>query len=389
VSYAVNQFGDQLGVVALAVLVLDQTGSALATAGFFFAAKFLPAFAAPPLTAASDRLPPRAALSGLYAAESLLFVALALVASSAFSLPAILLLAFADGTLALTARALSRATTSALLRDRLREGNAVLNVAFAVSTAVGPAVAGVLVATVGVSATLAVDATSFAVVALLFVWGRPLPNASADVSGHWFSRLRAGLDYVRERPLLRALVGLEAIGFVFFTLVIPIEVVYAKETLEAGDVGFGVLLGAWGLGLVLGSALFGRFRDRPIHVLVGVSTLLVGVGYLGLAIAPGIVLACAASVVGGTGNGIQWVAVLTAVQEAVSGEFQARVVGLLESVGAAMPGVGYIIGGVVTSISSPRTAYLLAGSGVIAVAMAMTARLSAAVPEPVRSAADA
>jgi len=376
-------------VVALAVLVLDQTGSALATAGFFFAAKFLPAFAAPPLTAATDRVAPRAALSGLYAAESLLFAALAFLASSAFSLPVILLLAFADGTFALTARALSRATTSALLGPRLREGNAVLNVAFAVSTAAGPAVAGILVATVGVSATLAVDAASFAVVALILVWGDPLPNAGTDLSGRWFTRLRAGLDYVRRRPLLRALVGLEAIGFVFFTLVIPIEVVYAKETLDAGDVGFGVLLGAWGLGLVLGSALFGRFRDRPVHVLVGVSTLLVGLGYLGLAVAPGIALACAASVIGGTGNGIQWVAVLTAVQEEVTGEFQARVVGLLESVGAAMPGLGYVIGGVVTTVSSPRTAYLVAGLGVVAVAAAMAARLSDMGPEPVRSAADA
>ena len=51
------------------------------------------------------------------------------------------------------------------------------------------------------------------------------------------------------------------------------------------------------------------------------------------------------SVVGGAGNGIQWVAVMTALQEATPTEYQARMSGLLESIGAAMPGVGFLLGG--------------------------------------------
>jgi len=128
--------------------------------------------------------------------------------------------------------------------------------------------------------------------------------------------------------------------------------------------------------MVIGSAAFARFRNQPTVVLVGVSTSLVGIGYLGLAIAPGIVTACVASGIGGIGNGVQWIAVLTAVQEAVETSFQARVVGLLESIGAAAPGVGYVIGGVLASIWSPRVAYLVAGVGVILVAFAMTRRLA-------------
>ena len=45
-------------------------------------------------------------------------------------------------------------------------------------------------------------------------------------------------------------------------------------------------------------------------------------------------VACAFSVLGGAGNGIQWVAVMTALQEATPPEFQARMSGLLESLGA-------------------------------------------------------
>jgi MFS family permease len=378
-SYAINQTGDLLGVVALAILVLDETGEPLATTALFVAAKFLPAFAAPWLTAQVDGFATRAALPTIYAIEALAFAALAVLAGS-FSLPLVLAIAFVDGTLALTARGLSRAAVAAILGDQLRAGNAILNVAFAVTGMLGPALAGVIVGAWGVATALYIDAASFAAIALLLLASRHLPGRRPRAHESWIARVRDGLGYVWQRPLLRRLVGLEALAFVFFTLIVPIEVVYAKETLDAGDAGFGALLAAWGIGLTVGSLLFARVKNGPIALLVGASTLCVGTGYLGLAFAPGIISACFASVIGGIGNGVQWVAVLTAVQEAVSESYQARVVGLLESIGAAMPGIGYVLGGALTAIWSPRVAYFVAGVGVILVAVAMTRRLAAAAP---------
>ena len=81
-------------------------------------------------------------------------------------------------------------------------------------------------------------------------------------------------------------------------------------------------------------------------------------------------LACLMSIVGGAGNGVQWVAVMTALQESTPPEYQARVSGLLESIGAAMPGVGFLLGGVIVELSSPRTAYTVAGIGVMALVLA-------------------
>ena len=94
-----------------------------------------------------------------------------------------------------------------------------------------------------------------------------------------------------------------------------------------------------------------------------------------MAAAPGIVFACAVAVVGGLGNGMQWVSVLTAVQERVEERFQARVVGLLESVGAAAPGLGFVAGGVLVALWSPRTAFVVAGVGVLGATLVMARRL--------------
>jgi MFS family permease len=377
-SYAVNELGDNLGVVALALLVLEGTDSALATTGLFLCSRFVPAFVAPVLTARLDRLLVSRSLPILYALEAIAFAGLAVSASTSFSLPLILVLAALDGTLALTGRGLSRAAVAAILKPRnaLRKGNALLNAIFAITSAAGPLLAGVLVAAAGTSAALWVDAASFAAIAVLLATARTLPVGSTDESeAGWWERVRAGVAAVREEPI-RTLLAAQTVAFVFFFLVIPIEVVYVVDELDAGNVGYGALLAAWGVGMVIGSAVFARVRDRSTRTLVFASTLCVGIGYLGLAAAPGIVLACVASVVGGTGNGVQWVSVLTTIQEAVPDALQARVVGLMESTAAAAPGVGFLLGGLLTTAWSPRLAYLVAGIGVVAIAFVVLQRIA-------------
>ena len=91
----------------------------------------------------------------------------------------------------------------------------------------------------------------------------------------------------------------------------------------------------------------------------------IGVAYLGMAMADTLLVACLISIVGGAGNGIQWISVVTALQEMTPTDYQARIVGLLESLGAAMPGVGYLIGAALVALGSPRTAYAVAGAGVL------------------------
>src|SRR5918992_2590834 len=77
VAQAVSQLGDWIGEIALAVLVYERTGSALATAALFLATGFGPAFAAPVLSARIETAPPRAALPVLHAMQVALLAGLA------------------------------------------------------------------------------------------------------------------------------------------------------------------------------------------------------------------------------------------------------------------------------------------------------------------------
>jgi MFS family permease len=367
-SYTVNDLGDTFGLVALAVLVLDRTDSALGTTALFVAARFVPAFLAPLLTARVDRGAPHRVLGAIYTLEAMVFAALALVATN-FSLAAVLVLALIDGTLAISARGVSRGAIANTLDEAgaLREGNAVINVLFSGSNIVGPVLGGVVTAAGGASLALAIDAGSFALIALVLAVS-PLPHPRHDDEPGWLERLRAGLAQVSGQPQIRRLVSAQAAVLVFFTLITPIEVIYATRTLDAGTLGYGVLLGSWGVGMLIGAVEFARRRDGPLAILLGVSTAAIGVGYLGMAAAPGIIVACAASLVGGIGNGVQWVAHLTALQERTPPALQARVGGLMESVGAAVPGFGYLMGGVLVTALSPRAAFVVAGVGVLLLA---------------------
>jgi MFS family permease len=411
-AYTVNELGTWFGYVALAVAVYDHTHSAVAVAGLFIAGRLFPALLTPALVARVEASTARGGLSRLYAAEVLTSLALA-VQLPHLMLPVVLVLVAIDGTAALAANALLRATVAhiaaeeasglgqvaALDRQRAgappaspaaspedievaqRKANAALNVAFTGAVTLGPALAGVFVAAAGGQAALYLDAATFAICAVLLLDIRPhIEEAAATVR----ERLRAAWEYLHEVPQLRALLITEAVAVVFFASAEPIEIVFAKQTLHAGNTGFGLLLATWGLGMIAGSVFFARAVRRPLGPMLVVGTLVVGLSYIGLAAAPTLAIACAACVFGGAGNSVQWPSLISAVQKMTPSALQGRLMGAVESIGGLCPAIGFSLGGAVTALSSPRVALLMAGvvaTGLTGVFMRITMN---GLPRPAR-----
>src|SRR5260221_6106136 len=286
-AYSLNELGNWLGDIALAVLVYDQTGSPLATALLFVGTRFVPAFAAPILVTRVERFRPRVSLPLLYGLDAAVFAGLALLAAGSFSLALIVTLGALDGTVALAARVLTRSTSAALLSPHglLRRGNALFNFGFTAAGALGPAIAGLVVAHAGISTALALDAGSFALVAILLGFASALP-AGERADGGWRLRMREAFAYVRGKGLLKGLLAAQAVASLFFYAVVPIEVVYAKTTLHAGSTGYGWLLAAWGGGMIAGGVVFATAQRARIQIVLGAGTLAIGAAYLGLALAP-------------------------------------------------------------------------------------------------------
>jgi hypothetical protein len=362
-AFTVNQCGNWMGDVALAIVVFDRTRSALDTATLFLALQFVPALLAPLLTARLETLTARATLPGVYLAQGLIFATIAFGVRH-IAIAGMIALAALAGLLGIAAGALTRSATTAVLREHgtLREGNSILNLGFSVGGMLGPALAGVLIASFGASAALLIDAASFAVAAMVLGAAGHI-TVPAQEQGGWGARTRAGLDAVRNQTGLRRVLIGQAVALIFFTAVVPIEVVFVKQTLHAGDFGYGALLGAWGLGMVAGSVAFAVARQVGLIVLIATSTALIAVGYGGLALAPTLLVACLFSALGGIGNGTQEASVLTEIQQLTPVESLVAVNALNGAIYQVMPAIGFAFGGAITAVSSPRVAYATSAAG--------------------------
>jgi hypothetical protein len=383
-AYTVNRLGTWIGTVALSVGVYDRTHSALAVAATLVAAQAVPAFLVPALVAKVEASSRRSELSLLYVFEAAATAALAVLLSH-FWLPGVLLLVALDGTAALAASALLRTQAARTAREELpppsglaaadqaaqdelghaaeRKVNAAVNIAFSGTFVIGPVVGGAIAASAGASAALLVDSVSFLACGALLLDMHPHVDEAGGESVR--ARLRAAWKHINAVPALRTLLLAQAVALVFFESTPPIEVAYAKTTLHAGDRGFGLLVTVWGIGVAVGSVLFARSARRSLRLMVSSGTLAVGVAYLGFAVAPSLLVACAAALVGGVGNGVQWAPLVSAVQRLTPASLHGRVMGALESIGALAPALGLSLGGALVALSSPRLAFLVVGLGAV------------------------
>lgn len=177
-----------MAVVALSLLVYQSTHEPLAVTGVYLTAEFVPAFIAPVVVARVDHYDARRLLTALYVLEGAFFAGLALV-STAFSLSAVLVITLADGILLLVAKGVLRSAIHEVLEPEgtLRQGNALLNVAFATFLVGGSLLSGLLVSAVDPWLPLTVNAASFLVAAAVLASAPVAPAKPVSREPFWIA----------------------------------------------------------------------------------------------------------------------------------------------------------------------------------------------------------
>jgi MFS family permease len=162
------------------------------------------------------------------------------------------------------------------------------------------------------------------------------------------------------------------------------EVVIAKASFHAGDFGFGLLFGASGVGLAIGSFAGGMLAERrAIGTLYGPAIVLAGIGYGIAAVAPNVWLATPAVVVAGIGNGAAALYNVLLIQRGVPDMYRGRAFTITMSVNYAILGPAMAAAGPVTTALGGRWIWGIgAAFSVLAglVAMALAPRLREAGP---------
>lgn len=350
--------GDFVSTVALVLLVVDVSGSASAVGGVLVA-RLLPTLASPLVGVLADRLDRRAVL----VAADLVRAVLVLGLIFARDLPTIYALAFLLGAARTVFNPTVRAAFPAVVGDGdLTRANAIISGTFSFSVMAGPALGGVLVASVGVEVAFLLDALTFLVSAALLST-IPLPAPERDGTEEGFSEeLRAGFGYLAGARVPLAIVAGAFLATLTANAAIPAEAFLAKDTFGAGDVGYGLLASLWGGGMVLGSALTvvlgGRINLLSLYF---ASIFATALAFVGVGLSPTFALALGAIAVAGIANGVDNVATDTVLQKRVPDAFLGRVFAarfLTFSVGEAL---AYPLGGLIVDAAGPRSTYLLAG----------------------------
>lgn len=250
--------GDAVSMVALVVLVVQVTGSASAVGGALIA-RLLPTLASPLAGVLADRLDRRLVL----VASDLVRAVLVLGLIFARDLTTIYVLVFLMGLARTFFNPTVRAAFPSVVGGGdLTRANALVNGTFSVSETAGPALGGLLVATVGVDAAFVLDSATY-LISAAFLSLISLPRPQREEEGAGFGEdLRAGFAYLAgERVPLAIVVG-AFLTVLTVNITIPAEVFLAKVTFDAGNAGYGLLVGLYGGGMVLGSVLMAALGDR-------------------------------------------------------------------------------------------------------------------------------
>jgi MFS family permease len=228
---------------------------------------------------------------------------------------------------------------------------------------IGPVVAGALLTISGPSLAYSVNAVSFVVSAALIarIPAKGLQSSDPITRGHWRD-VKDGIGLVwRSRPLRTVLFVWSAAGIASAGINVA-EVVLAKDALDAGEVGFGVLVASTGVGLVLGSlwaaSALGRFGMTRLY---GGSLLVMAAGFGLAGAAPHIAIACALAGVAAIGNGAAIVCNQILVQRGAPDAMRGRSLAVLMSVYYASLGTGMAAAGILTDLVGPRIVWGIAG----------------------------
>ena len=178
--------------------------------------------------------------------------------------------------------------------------------AFNVARVIGPAIAGVLISTVGIAACFLINAASYlAVIASLIIMKTDTPPAVSTVPQG--EALREGIRYIRDNPWPRALVTLVAtfavFGFPFMTMM-P---VFARDVLHLDAGGYGAMVSSVGIGAAVAALFMAAAGGRvPQPLLVLGSAISFGLVLTAAALAPGLLVGGGPLYVGGQRHGSQW-----------------------------------------------------------------------------------
>ena len=386
----ISLFGDQFYLVALPWLTLRLTGSALALGTVLMVAGGARAIFQLLGGALSDRFSPRTLMLASNIVRALVTAAItAVVLAGATRLWHLYVLSVVFGLVdAFFFPAYMSIVPMLVVNEQLPAGNALLRGTARFMSLIGPAVAGVVIATQSLGMAFAIDTGTF-VFAAVSIWlmkskrsgmtteEEPVAGEPAGLKG-LFGSIKDGLRYAWGHPLIRALLFFVAV--IEFSFVGPSTVGLATMArnrfgAQGGATALGWMLSSFGGGMLLGMLVAGSIRAlRRRGRLVIEVMLLLGFGLALVGFATQVMWASVMLTLIGLGGGLANIIILALLQSKTDKRMLGRVMGLMMFAISVLEPLSYALAGVVADVN--LTIVFVGGGAVIL----LTSLISVASP---------
>jgi MFS family permease len=252
-------------------------------------------------------------------------------------------------------------------RAELPAAVALNGVAINLARAIGPALAGLIIAALSAGALFAVEAGLLVVIVGLVLL-RVKPPGPARASGERLApAMRAGIRFVRFSPRVRTVLLRGAVFSVSASALWALLPVAALGRLGLSDSSFGLLMGCVGTGAIVGATMLPRLRRRlAFDHMIALASLGLAGGLIALAYIPWAELVAVTLLL----TGACWLTVLsslnTSAQRVAPGWVRGRTLAAFQLVMQGGLAIGSLIWGLVTGAADVETALTIAAAGLVA-----------------------
>jgi MFS family permease len=377
---AVSGCGDMLAATALALILVARGESGLAVAGILLAAA-VPLVAVGPIAGRlADRVDSRTLIVSVGLVQVGVCVALAFATQPILIIALVATLAIG---LAITGPTMSALTPLMVGRQNLAKAGGISQTAATIGMLVAPALGGVLVGAFGSRVPLLIDAGTYVSIPIAGLLirtrrGGRFRTVPAAISGGTAAAApattggRQPVFRMRSDALLWPLVVMIGAVVGAISAVNVIDVFFIRQTLHGSATVYGLVAATWIVGMVFGAVIRGRQRRDDVGTAKALllNSLATGVAITVAGLVPRVGWLVPLWLLGGVLNGMENVSIGVILGSRVAPEVRGHASAIFNSIAGGANAFGYLAGGVLLAIASPRLLVVACGlAGVAAAAI--------------------
>jgi hypothetical protein len=247
--------------------------------------------------------------------------------------------------------------------EMLPSALALNGISYNIARSIGPAIGGIVVAAAGSEAAFALNALLYLpLIAALFLWKR-ITQPSRLPPEHLRRAMVSGVRYILNSPSIKIVLARTLVVGLFGGAILALLPLVTRENLHGGAGLYGVMLGAFGIGAVMGALNLTKLRRAlSAEAAISVCTVAMGTGFAVVAVSKTPILSMAALVIAGAGWTMGWTLLNIGVQLSAPRWVAGRALAAYQAASSGGIAFGAWGWGHLTDAAGVETALLTAGA---------------------------